>query len=263
MAIRSSKIISLREAAASVSDGSIVAVGGLSYYGAPMSLIRELIRQKVRDLTLVTAAVTSLQADLLIAAGAIRKIIAPYVAFEELGLAPAFRRAVETGAIEVVECGEAFLGYGLKAAASGAPFYALPKAVAATDCARVNSLYRPCRDPFTGEEAFCVPAIRPDIALLHVSCVDQIGNLGCGQLRFMDALLARASKRVIATADELSDACTVKSHFQVSRSKRSCPCRAQHVPRRALDATTWTAEKLRSTSPRPRMTKGFAITLPD
>jgi acyl CoA:acetate/3-ketoacid CoA transferase alpha subunit/acyl CoA:acetate/3-ketoacid CoA transferase beta subunit len=205
MAIRSSKIISLREAAASVSDGSTVAVGGLSYFGAPMSLIRELIRQRVRGLTLVTAAVTSLQADLLIAAGAVRKIIAPYVAFEELGLAPAFRRAVESGAIEVVECGEAFLGYGLKAGASGAPFYALPKAVAATDCGRVNGLYKPCRDPFTGEEVVCVPAIRPDIALLHVSTADQLGNLGCGRLRFMDALLARASKRVIATADYLTE----------------------------------------------------------
>ncbi len=203
MGIRSSKIISLREAAASVPDGSTVAVGGLSYFGAPMSLIRELIRQRVRGLTLVTAAVTSLQADLLIAAGAVRKIIAPYVAFEELGLASAFRRAVETGAIEVVECGEAFLGYGLKAGASGAPFYALPKAVGATDCARFNDMYKTIRDPFSGEEVLCVPAIRPDVALLHVSTADQIGNLGCGKLRFMDGLIARASRRVIATADQL------------------------------------------------------------
>ena len=205
MGIRSSKIISLREAADTVSDGSTVAVGGLSYFGAPMSLIRELIRQRVRGLTLVTAAVTSLQADLLIAAGAVSKIITPYVAFEELGLAPAFRRAVESGSIEVVECGEAFLGYGLKAGASGAPFYALPRAVGATDCARVNELYRVSRDPFTGDEVVCVPAIRPDLALLHVSTADQFGNLGCGRLRFMDALLARASQRVIATADELTE----------------------------------------------------------
>ncbi len=205
MAIRSSKIISLREAAASVSDGSTIAVGGLSYFGAPMSLIRELIRQKVRGLTLVTAAVTSLQADLLIAAGAVRKIIAPYVAFEELGLAPAFRRAVESDAIEVVECGEAFLGYGLKAGASGAPFYALQKRAAATDCMRVNEFYKPSRDPFTGAEVVCVPAIRPDIALLHVSTADQLGNLGCGRLRFMDALLARASRKIIATADQLTE----------------------------------------------------------
>ena len=205
MGIRSSKIISLREAAACVSDGSTVAVGGLSYFGAPMSLIRELIRQRVRGLTLVTAAVTSLQADLLIAAGAVDRIIAPYVAFEELGLAPAFRRAVESGAIEVVECGEAFLGYGLKAGASGAPFYALPKAVGATDCARVNNRYKTCRDPFSDDEVLCVPAIRPDVALLHVSTADQFGNLGCGRLHYMDGLIARASKRVIATADQLTE----------------------------------------------------------
>ncbi len=203
MATRSSKVVCLREAAASVPDGSIVAVGGLSYFGAPMSLIRELIRHKVVDLTLVTAAVTSIQADLLIAAGAVRKIIAPYVSMEELGLAPAFRRALETGAIEIVECGEAFLGYGLKAGASGSPFYALPKSVAASDCARVNDLYKFSRDPFTGEEVICVPAIRPDVALLHVPAADQYGNLENSSLPFMDKLLARASNRVITTSDEL------------------------------------------------------------
>jgi glutaconate CoA-transferase, subunit B len=203
MATRSSKVISLREAAASVPDGSTIAVGGLSYFGAPMSLIRELIRHKVRDLTLVTAAVSSIQADLLIAAGAVRKIIAPYVAMEELGLAPAFRRALETGSIEIVECGEAFLGYGLKAGASGSPFYALPKSVAASDCARVNDLYKFSRDPFTGEEVICVPAIRPDIALLHVPAADQYGNLQNSSLPFMDKLLARASRHVIATSDEM------------------------------------------------------------
>jgi glutaconate CoA-transferase subunit B len=205
MPTRSSKIKSLREAAASVSDGSTVAVGGLSYFGAPMALVRELIRQRVRGLTLVTAAVTSVQADILIAAGAVRKIIAPYVALEELGLAPAFRRAVESGAIEVVECGEACLGYGLKAGAAGSPFYALPKRIAASDCARVNDLYKPCRDPFTSEEVVCVPAIRPDVALLHVSSSDQFGNLNRGSLPFMDSLLARASKRVVATADEVME----------------------------------------------------------
>ncbi len=205
MSIRSSKVLSLREAAASIPDGSTIAVGGLSYFGAPMSLVRELIRQSARDLTLITAAVTSIQADLLIAAGAIRKIITPYVSFEELGLAPAFRRAIEMDAIEIVECGEAFLGYGLKAGASGSPFYVLPKKMVASDCARVNPLYKSARDPFTNEEVICVPAIRPDVALLHVPSSDHYGNLQSGALPFMDSLLARASKRVIVTADELTD----------------------------------------------------------
>ena len=205
MPVRSSKVISLRDAGASVPDGSTVAVGGLSYFGAPMALVRELVRRRTRDLTLITAAVTSIQADLLIAAGAVRKIITPYVSFEELGLAPAFRKAIERGTLEIVECGEAFLGYGLKAGASGAPFYALPKRVAASDCARVNHQYKSVRDPFTGEEVICVPALRPDVALLHVAATDEHANLHSGPLPFMDSLLARASKRVIATADELVD----------------------------------------------------------
>jgi glutaconate CoA-transferase, subunit B len=205
MSLRSSKVVSLREAAASIADGSIVAVGGLSYFGAPMALVRELIRQGVRDLTLITAAVTSIQADLLIAAGAVRKIISPYVSLEELGLAPAFRKAVEAGTLEVVECGEAFLGYGLKAAASGAPFYVLPKRIAISDCAQNNSLYKTCRDPFSGEDVLCVPALRPDVALLHVPATDHWANLQRSPMPFMDSLLGRAAKRIIASADDLID----------------------------------------------------------
>jgi glutaconate CoA-transferase subunit B len=211
--MRSSKVISLHQAGAAVGSGGVVAIGGLSYFGAPMSLIRELIRQGVRDLTLVTAAVTAIQADLLIAAGAVCKIITPYLALEELGLGPGFRRAAESGTLEIVECGEAFLAYGLKAAASGAPFYAVPKKIAASDCARVNELYKTCRDPFTGEEVLCVPAIPLDTALLHVPAADCAGNLRRSRLPFMDLLLARAAKQVIVSADQIVERVPAEQAF--------------------------------------------------
>ncbi len=99
----------------------------------------------------------------------------------------------------MVECGEAFLGYGLKAAASGAPFYVLPKHIAASDCASNNALYKTCRDPFSGEEVICVPALRPDVALLHVPATDHWANLRRGPMPFMDSLLGRAAKRIIAS----------------------------------------------------------------
>lgn len=202
---RSSKLVTVDEAVAPIADGSTVALGGLSYYGAPMTLVRALVRRQARDLTIVTAAVTSIQADLLIAAGCVKKIISPYVAFEELGLAPNFRRAVEKAQIELVEIGEAFLAFGLKAAASGVPFYALPPALAASDCARVNPLYKPWRDPFTGEEVICVPALKIDWTLLHVRHADHFGNLQHQGSAFMDPLLARASRKVIATCEAILD----------------------------------------------------------
>jgi acyl CoA:acetate/3-ketoacid CoA transferase alpha subunit/acyl CoA:acetate/3-ketoacid CoA transferase beta subunit len=211
VANRKSKVVTADEAVAYIADGSTVAIGGLSYYGAPMDLVRALIRRGVCNLTVVSAAVTGIQLDLLIAAGCVKRVISPYVALEELGLAPAFRRAAEKQQIEVVEIGEAFLAFGLKAASSGAPFYALPKSLAASDCARANSQYKKSTDPFTGEMVLCVPAIRPNFTLLHARRSDAHGNLQHEGSCFMDPLLARASRRVIATCDELIDNGTVRS----------------------------------------------------
>ncbi len=202
---RSSKLVSVDEAVAQIADGCTVALGGLSYYGAPMELVRALVRRKARDLTITTAAVTSIQADFLIAAGCVRKIVSPYVTFEELGLAPNFRRAVEKKRIELVEIGEAFLAFGLKAAAAGMPFAALPVSIAASDCARVNSLYKYAKDPFTGEDVVCVPALPADWTLLHVRSADCYGNLQHEGSAFMDPLLARASRKVIATCEQIVD----------------------------------------------------------
>lgn len=211
MGERNPKVVSLEEAASLVADGSTVAIGGLSYYGAPMSLVRALVRRGVRELTVVTGAVAGLQADLLIAAGCVKRVISPYLALEELGLAPNFRRAAEEGRIEIVEIGEAFLAFALKAAASGAPFYPLPLALAASDCARVNPLYRKSRDPFTNQEVVCVPPLRPDWTLLHVGRADAYGNLQHGITSYMDGLLARASRRVLATCEELVDNSAVRA----------------------------------------------------
>ncbi len=208
---RSSKVATADEVVARIPDGSTIAIGGLSYYGAPMDLVRALIRRAARNLTVVTAAVTGVQLDLLIAAGCVKKVISPYVALEELGLAPAFRRAAERQQIEVVEIGEAFLAFGLKAASSGAPFYVLPKSLAASDCPRVNSQYKESTDPFTCETVLCVPAIRPDFTLLHARRSDAHGNLQHEGSCFMDPLLARASRHVIATCDELVENSAIRT----------------------------------------------------
>ncbi len=199
---RTRKILSLSEAAALIPDGSTVAVGGLSYHGAPMSLVRELVRRRIRGLTVITAAVTGLQVDLLVAGGCVARIVSPFVSLEELGVAPNFRRAVEAGEVELVEIGEAFLAFGLKAAAAGAPFGVLPRPLAGSSCVRENPLYRFTPDPYTEQEVLCVPALRPDWTLLHAQVADPRGNLfHC--VPYMDPLLARASRRVLATCDEI------------------------------------------------------------
>ncbi len=200
---RAEKVVTLSEAVRRIEDGSTIAIGGLSYFNAPMALVRELIRQRKRALTVITAAVTGIQVDMLIGARCVRRLISPYVGMEELGAAPNFRRAAESGEIEVCEIGEAFLAFGLKAGAAGAPFFALPRALAATDLVRVNPEYRFTRDPFTGEEVLCVPALAPEWALLHAQQSDPFGNARHLGSAYMDALLARAARRVIVSCDEL------------------------------------------------------------
>ena len=182
-----------------------------------MSLVRALVRRRVRDLTLITAAVSSIQADLLIAGGCVARVVSPYIAMEELGLAPNFRRAAEKGEVEVVEIGEAFLAFGLKAGAAGAPFAVLPLPIAASACARVNPLYKLSKDPFTGSDVVCVPALRPEFALLHAHRADAAGTLQYSSSAYMDPLLARAADHVLATAEEMVEA------GALDRSRSSIP----------------------------------------
>jgi acyl CoA:acetate/3-ketoacid CoA transferase alpha subunit/acyl CoA:acetate/3-ketoacid CoA transferase beta subunit len=203
MTRRREKIVSLRDAVAQIEDGSTIALGGLSSFNAPMALVREVIRQRKRELTVITSAVAGLPLDLLIGAGCVRRVISPYVGLEEFGGAPNFRRAAENREIEIREIGEAFLAFGLKAGAAGAPFFALPRTLAYTDLVRVNADYRFTRDPFTGEEVLCVPALVPDWALLHAQQSDPFGNARHLGSAYMDPLLARAARRVILSCDEL------------------------------------------------------------
>jgi glutaconate CoA-transferase subunit B len=75
----------------------------------------------------------------------------------------------------------------------------------------VNPLYRKSSDPFTGKSLVCVPAIRPDFTLLHVRRADEHGNLQHEGSCFMDPLLARASRHVIATCDELVENAAIRA----------------------------------------------------
>jgi glutaconate CoA-transferase subunit A len=105
---RRSHIIDVPSAAALVSDGMTIGLGGFINTGHSMVVVRQLIRDGRRDLTVVGAASAGLEIDMLVAAGAVRKVIAPYVGAEGIaGIGPAFRHAAERGEIDVFELDEA------------------------------------------------------------------------------------------------------------------------------------------------------------
>lgn len=184
-----------------IPDGATIAIGGSSMSRKPMALVRAIARAPVRDLTLIVD-VGGPEVDLLIGCGKVKKLIYAYVGFEAMGLAPHFRRAREEGSLEFEEWTEYTVMAGLDARTKGVPF--LPThAGLATDVLKVNPSFRRFPDPFGGGELVAVPALRPDIALLHVNLADRQGNgviLGDGHV---DTLCAKAADRTFLSAEKI------------------------------------------------------------
>lgn len=196
------KVTELAEAVSTVRDGAMVALGGGLSARLPMALVRELIRADRRDLHLVGSA-HSIDVDLLIAAAAVRRCEESYVGFEQdLGLAPAYRRAAEGGTIEVAEsCCVTILAQ-LRATEMGLPFLPV-RGVKGSDILALHPEYGEVTCPFTGEVLVAVPALRPDAALIHAPIGDRYGNLHLDQPYVLDERFACAAATVIATVDRL------------------------------------------------------------
>lgn len=192
----------LATAAALVRDGAIVALGGGLSARLPMALIRQLIRSGRRGLHVIGSA-HSIDVDLLVAAGALKVCEESYVGFEQdHGLAPAFRRAAEAGDIEVREsCCDSILTQ-LRAAEMGLPFLPV-RGVKGTDILGLHPEYAGITCPFTGEDLVAVPAISPDVALIHAPIGDAAGNLHLDQPYVLDERFAMASRAVVASVERL------------------------------------------------------------
>jgi glutaconate CoA-transferase subunit A len=168
-----------------------------------MALVRELIRQGRTGLHVVGSA-HGIDVDLLVAAGSITVCEESYVGFEQdLGLAPAFRRAAENGAVEIREsCCDTILTQ-LRAAEFGLPFLPV-RGVKGSDIRRLHPEYGEVVCPFTGETLVAVPPLRPDVTLLHAPLGDRRGNLHLDQPYVLDERFAAASRHVVATVDRLA-----------------------------------------------------------
>jgi glutaconate CoA-transferase subunit A len=195
----------LAEAAALVRDGDTVALGGALSHREPMALVRELVRQGRRGLRLVGSA-HGIDVDLLVGAGVASAVEESYVGFEQdLGLAPAYRRAAEAGTVEVRETCCYTLLQQLRAAEYGLPFMPV-RGVAGTGIAELHPEYGEVTCPFTGQRLVAVPALAPDVALIHGLSADRRGNVHLRRPLVLDERFAHASKRVIVTVERLADA---------------------------------------------------------
>jgi glutaconate CoA-transferase subunit A len=192
----------LDELAELVPDGAVVAVGGGLSSRAPMALLRAILRRGTKNLTAVGSA-HGIDIDLLCAGGAVSCSAESYVGFEQdFGLAPNYRRALESGAVEVNDSCCYTLVQQLRAAIQGLPFMPL-RSLRGTSFPTLHPEYRTMLCPFTGEELMLVPALEPDVALIHAQYGDIAGNLVILGPPVADLLFAKASKRVLATVEEI------------------------------------------------------------
>ena len=195
-------------------DGTdMVAVGGMHMHNHPMALVREVLRRRIRMRCLLTSPSASLAADVLVGAGLVDSVATSYIGFEHLGLAPAYRRAAESGAVEVLELCEGAIVHGLYAGAGGLPFVPLPAGLERSDVSSANPQhFRMVTDPFTGDRVLAAAALKPDVALIHALAADRHGNVYFAGAHFTDRLMAMAARTVIVQVERLTEPGEILAH---------------------------------------------------
>ena len=198
----SDKRVSLDALVAHVNDGDWLAVGGGLSSREPMAALRALIRTGRTGLQVVGTA-HGIDIDLLCGAGLVAKSAESYVGFEQdFGMAPNYRRACEAGAVEVADSCCYTVVQQLRAAATGVPFLPI-RSMRGTSFEGMHPEYKRMTCPFTGEELLLVPALQPDVALIHAQYGDAHGNLRIQGPPVADLLSARAAKKLIATVEKI------------------------------------------------------------
>lgn len=188
--------------AARVPDGAKVALVK-SASGPPMALVRALIRRGVRRLHLVCVPTGGLAVDLLIGAGCVETLETSAVTLDEFGQAPAFGRAVRAGSIRLLDATCPAVYAGLQAGEKGLPFMPL-RGLLGSDVANYRADWKVIDNPFGEDDpVICLPAIVPDISLVHAHSADSHGNLYIGDAREV-MLMAHAARETLATAESIA-----------------------------------------------------------
>lgn len=196
------EVLSPAQAASLVGAGARVGIGGLQG-NYPMATLRALARGGVTDLDVVGPPV-GMAGELLVAAGAVRSLAAPYMAEEQLmPIAPAFRHQVEQGRLRVWECDEGTLLTALRAAGQQLPF--LPwRGGVGTSLPRLNPDLEEFVDEASGATLLRVPALHLDVAILRALEADVQGNVRYYRhSSFGDPAFARAARLVIVEVERL------------------------------------------------------------
>jgi glutaconate CoA-transferase subunit A len=204
-----SKLMSMRDAVSRhVRDGDVVVIEGFTHL-ISFAAGHEIIRQRRRNLTLCRLT-PDLIYDQMIAAGCANKLVFSWAGNPGVGSLHAFRRAVESGALELEEYSHFGMVARFAAGAARLPFWSL-RNYAGTDLPKANPRIRSVTCPYTGEALATVPALNPDVTIVHAQRADAQGNAQIWGLLGVQKEAAFASERVIVVVEELADEHVIRS----------------------------------------------------
>ncbi|HEY3905251.1 MAG TPA: CoA-transferase [Streptosporangiaceae bacterium] len=168
------RTLGIEDVVSAIKPGMTIGIGGWGSRRKPMALVRALARSGVTDLTVVSFGGPDV--GLLIALGCVRRVVCGFVSLDSIPLEPHYRRARQAGTIALTEYDEGMMQFGLFAATQRLPF--LPtRAGLGSDVLAVNTGLLTVRSPYEdGEEFVAVPALRLDVALVHMNRADAGGN---------------------------------------------------------------------------------------
>ncbi len=204
-----SKLISLSEAVSEyVQDGDSLYAAGFTHL-IPFAAGHEIIRQRKRDLVLARAT-PDLIYDQMVAAGCAKKVIFSYMGNPGVGSLRIVRGAIERGEIEWEEYSHFGMISCLQAGAAGLPFMPI-NPTAATSLEEANPRIKRVPDPYSDQKLIAVPALNPDVAIVHVQRADINGNAHLWGIVGEQKEAAFAAKKVILTAEEIVDEEIIRS----------------------------------------------------
>ena len=200
-----SKLISLSDAVGQIADGSHIAIGGAALHMHPMAFMRELVRQRKRDLT-VLGEIQGVEVDLLAGAGALRRVESSGVGLERYGLARNFRRAVEHGEVVMADYSDTMAMDRIVAKGENLTFWPV-SFIGGTDIPRYLPDLVEFDCPITGRTLYAMPPARVDVAVIHMPYADERGNVLITERRLMpqsqDLVYARAADRTYVTVEHI------------------------------------------------------------
>ena len=194
--------LSVDDLAARIPDGSKIALPP-DYSYCALAAVRSLMRRQVKKLHVIGVPTLGFQGDMLIGAGCVKTVETSAVTLSEYGLAPQFTSAIKDGSIQMMDATCPAIHAALQAAEKGIPFMPL-RGLIGSDILKHRADWKVRENPFADNDPIVhLPALRPDITLMHAPLADKYGNVWVGVRREL-MLMAHASTETLVTVEEIT-----------------------------------------------------------